>query len=72
MNHHDGNIMKFYFLSIFRGMAFFVPVAVLFWQENRLSMTEVMILQSLFSIAVVALENGYLRYSGIAISCLTC
>lgn len=70
MNHQDRDIQKFYFLSIFRGLAFFIPVAVLFWQENGLSMTEVMILQSLFSIAVVALENGYLKYS--ATFCLTC
>jgi len=38
-----------------------VPIAVLFWQENGLSMTQIMILQSIFSILVVILEipTGY-------------
>ncbi len=35
---------------------FFVPVMTLFWQENGLSLLEVMILQSIFSVATVLLE----------------
>jgi MFS family permease len=35
---------------------FFVPVMTLFWQDNGLSLLEVMILQSIFSIATVLLE----------------
>jgi MFS family permease len=44
-----------------KGMAFFVPVIVLFWQENGLNMSQIMILQSLFSLTVVFLEvpSGY-------------
>jgi MFS family permease len=55
------NIWKFYLLQILEGMMFFLPVIVLFWQNNGLSLTEVMILQSLYSIVVVILEvpTGY-------------
>lgn len=39
----------------------FMPTLVLFFQENGLSMTQVLLLQSVFSIAIVALEvpSGY-------------
>lgn len=55
------NIWKFYIFQIFSYLAFFVPIVVLFWQKNGLSMTQIMFLQSLFSIAVVLLEvpTGY-------------
>ncbi|MCK5333917.1 MAG: MFS transporter [Candidatus Aenigmarchaeota archaeon] len=55
------NIWKFYLLQIFGSMVFFVPIVVLFWQENGLNLTQIMILQSLFSLAVVVLEvpTGY-------------
>lgn len=39
------NIWKFYLYNIFTGMFFAVPVFVLFWQENGLNLTEVMLLQ---------------------------
>jgi|TARA_B100001964_G_C14190010_1_gene580584 MFS family permease len=57
----QGNIWKSYVFQIFSALAFFVPIIVLFWQENGLSLTEVMILQSLFSLTVVFLEvpSGY-------------
>jgi len=35
---------------------FFAPVLVLFFQENGLTMTQIMVLQSVFSIAIVILE----------------
>ncbi len=56
------NIWKFYFFDIFGAMLFVVPIIVLFWQENGLNLTQIMILQSLFSIAMVILEvpTGYL------------
>lgn len=56
-----GNIWKFYLHEIFAGMFFSIPVIVLFWQKNGLSLTEVMILQSFFSILAVVLEipTGY-------------
>ncbi|MCK5095786.1 MAG: MFS transporter [Candidatus Pacebacteria bacterium] len=55
------NIWKTQVFKIVQNLAFFTPVAVLFWQENGLSLTEIMILQSLFSVALVLLEipSGY-------------
>lgn len=58
----ETNIKKFYLHRILASMFFAVPVLVLFWQENGLSLTEVMILQSIFAISTVILEipTGYL------------
>jgi len=44
-----------------RNLAFFLPIIVLFWQDNGLSMTEIMILQSIGAISFVLLEvpTGY-------------
>ncbi len=55
------NIWKYYLREIFAGMFFSVPIIVLFWQENGLSLTEIMFLQSIFAIVVVFLEipTGY-------------
>jgi MFS family permease len=57
----QSNIWKFYLHEILAGMYFSVPIMVLFWQDNGLSLTEVMVLQSLFAIMAVALEipSGY-------------
>lgn len=56
------NIPSLYLYSAFRGFFFSVPVIVLFWQANGLSIPQVMTLQSLFALLVVALEvpSGYL------------
>jgi len=32
-----------------------IPIIVLFWQENGLSMFEVMVLQGIFAVAVIVL-----------------
>lgn len=55
------NIWKFYLFKIFSDAFFIVPIVVLFWQSNGLNMTQIMILQSVFSIMVVFLEvpTGY-------------
>lgn len=55
------NINKFYIYKAFTGMFFFVPIMVLFWQDNGLSLTRVMLLQSIYSISTVVLEvpSGY-------------
>ena len=55
------NIWKFYLYNMLTGMFFAVPVFVLFWQENGLNLTEVMLLQSFFAITTVILEipTGY-------------
>ncbi len=57
----ESNIWKFYVFQIFRNFAFFLPIIVLFWQENGLSMTEIMLLQSVFALSNVLLEvpTGY-------------
>lgn len=57
----ESNIWKFYLYKIFFGIFFSVPIIVLFWQKNGLSLTEVMILQSIYSLLVVFLEvpTGY-------------
>lgn len=55
------NIWKIYLFEVLAGMFFSVPIMVLFWQDNGLSLTEVMILQSIFAILTVILEipTGY-------------
>ena len=55
------NIKKIYLFEIFSAMFFAVPVMVLFWKDNGLSLTQIMILQSFFSILIVLLEipSGY-------------
>lgn len=57
----ESNIWKFYVFQIFRNLAFFLPIIVLFWQQNGLNMTEIMLLQSVFAISIVLLEvpTGY-------------
>lgn len=56
------NIRKLYVIKFFSVFLFLVPVMVLFWQENGLSLTEIMVLQSLYAISIVLLEvpSGYL------------
>lgn len=58
----QSNIPKFYVMRVLESMTFFIPVLVLFWQDNGLTMTEIMILQSLFALAWVLLEipTGYI------------
>lgn len=55
------NIWKLNLFNILTAMMFFLPVIVLFWKENGLNMTEIMILQSIYSLVVVFLEvpSGY-------------
>ena len=57
----ESNIWKLYLFKIFFGFFVSVPVLVLFWKNNGLSMFQVMVLQSLFSAAVILLEvpSGY-------------
>ncbi len=55
------NIWKLYVHQSLRALFFVLPVAVLFWQANGLSFTQIMLLQSIFAIMIVALEipSGY-------------
>ncbi|MBP7708661.1 MFS transporter [Candidatus Pacearchaeota archaeon] len=50
------NIPKFYLFSFLQDCMFVIPVIVLFWQQNGLSLTDIMLLQSIFAIAIVFLE----------------
>lgn len=56
------NIQKLYLFKFLGAFTLFTPVIVLFFQENGLSMTEVMVLQSAYSVAVIGLEvpSGYI------------
>lgn len=55
------NIWKIFLHRVFSSITFSGPIMVLFWFDNGLSLTEIMILQSLFALSVVVLEvpTGY-------------
>lgn len=50
------NIRNYFIFKVFSNLSFFVPVVVLFYQENGLSLTQVLLLQSYFSILIILLE----------------
>ncbi len=49
-------IRKYYAFQFFNSLGFFFPVIVLFWQSHGLTMTQIMLLQSIYSIGVIILE----------------
>jgi MFS family permease len=55
------NIPRLYLIKIAKWFMMTMPIIVLFYQENGLGMTEVLTLQAVYSIAIVALEipSGY-------------
>src|SRR3989344_2073396 len=55
------NIWKLYVLKGIRGFMLMMPIIVLFFMENGLTMTNIFVLQSLFSVAVIVFEipSGY-------------
>lgn len=57
----SSNIWKLYLIKSIRGFMLIMPVIVLFYQENGLSMKQILLLQSLFSVAIITLEvpTGY-------------
>lgn len=57
----ETNIRKIYIYRMLLGMMFSVPTIVLFWQSHGMRLTDVMVLQSLFALAVVVFElpSGY-------------
>lgn len=61
MQKLQANIWKLNFIKAARSFMVTMPIIVLFFQERGLSMKEVMVLQSIFSIAVLILEvpSGY-------------
>jgi MFS family permease len=56
------NIPRLYFIKISKWFMLYMPIVVPFYESNGLSMKEIMILQAVYSIAIVLLEipSGYL------------
>ena len=56
------NILKLYLLKGFLWFMVSMPIIVLFFQENGLTLTEVMILQSVYSltVAITEIPSGYI------------
>ena len=72
----SSNLWKITVIRTIRSFMLIIPVIVLFFQENGLTLAQVLLLQSLFSIAVIAFEvpTGYLsdrfgRRTSIIIGC---
>jgi MFS family permease len=59
---YSGNIPKLYMIKIGKWFMLTMPIIVLFYQENGLSMQDVLTLKGIYSVAVVLLEipSGYL------------
>lgn len=59
---YAGNIPKLYAIKIAKWFMLTMPIIVLFYQENGLSMQDVLTLKGIYSVAVVVLEipSGYL------------
>ena len=71
------NIPKLYFIKSLRWFLLVMPIIVLFFQENGLSMQQILLLQSIFSISVIFFEipSGYFsdvigRRTTIIIACI--
>lgn len=56
------NIRRLYWLSAMSGAVVFIPIAVIFWQNNGLSLRDIFLLQAAFAIATLILEipSGYI------------
>ncbi|HAN19520.1 MAG: MFS transporter [Bacteroidetes bacterium GWC2_33_15] len=58
----QSNILKLYLVKIAKWFMLFMPIVVLFYEENGLELRHVFILQAIYSVSIVALEipSGYL------------
>ena len=56
------NILKMYFLKAVLWFMVSMPIIVLFFQEHGLTLTEVMLLQSIYSLSLALFEipSGYI------------
>lgn len=56
------NTIQLYFIKIAKWFNLIMPIVVLFYQENGMSMSQIFILKSVYSVAMVATElpSGYL------------
>ncbi len=52
----SSNIWKSYVSSFIVNFSFFAPIIVLFWLDNGLSFNQIMLLQSIFAVAILLLE----------------
>ncbi len=61
MKKLESNVWKLYVIQSLRSFMLIMPVIVLFFQENGLSVQDVFVLQALFSVTTLALEipTGY-------------
>jgi len=55
-NKISTSVNKYFLFQFLNNLAFFSPVIVLFWQSNGLNLTQIMLLQSIYSIGVIILE----------------
>ncbi|MFZ1626540.1 MAG: MFS transporter [Candidatus Moraniibacteriota bacterium] len=74
--HISDNLWKIMSIRAIRSFMLIIPVIVLFFQENGLTLSQVFLLQSLFSLAVIVFEvpTGYLsdrfgRRTSIIVGC---
>lgn len=56
------NITRLYFIKIAKWFMLYMPIVVPFYESNGLSMKDIMVLQAVYSVAIVILEipSGYL------------
>ncbi len=56
------NVPLLYVFRVFHDAVFFAPIIVVFLNRNGLSMTEIMVLQTIFSVGLIILEvpSGFL------------
>lgn len=56
-----GNVIKLNVIKFSKWFSLVMPVIIPFYQENNLSLTEIMVLKSVYSVVIVALElpSGY-------------
>jgi MFS family permease len=56
------NIFRLYLIKIAKWFMLYMPIVVPFYESNGLSMKDIMVLQAVYSIAIVALEipSGYM------------
>ena len=61
MGNINSNIWKMYILQVLHWFLLIIPIIVLFFQENGLTFKEILLLQSIFSIAIILFEipSGY-------------
>ena len=62
MRSLQSNIIKLYLIKIAKWFMLFMPIIVLFYQDNGLEMQDIFTLKAVYSIAIVLLEipSGYL------------